>query len=266
MVDDNNVLELGLEIEDLKKEIKHVKSINRKNNVIRNMKIFSGGLRVIYPYIITGGIIFGTFSFLGSTPHYTDNVKVDLLKVIDSNGTSKYVCFEEADFSEESNVIKKYSKWNKKDDGTYVRQVETYILPNDFSDRKINDIVLNNNEKVLDSLELKNEGYVENLYLSKEEFTNCSSYLEAYIFNDEKYKSFIKESDEANKYNTVSFYILFLMFSVFVKLFRNKMINGFKLRKYIESLKGKYPLFELDPLFNELNDKYGEYNRLVRKK
>lgn len=263
---DKEYVELKREIKDLMNEIKHAKSINRKNNAIRNIKIFSGGLRAVYPYIVTGGIIFGTLSFLGGTPHHIDNIKVDSLKIIDSNEISKYMYLEDFDFNEQSNVIKKYSTWNKKDDGTYIRKVETYILPSDLSEEKINDIVINNNKKALKSLELKNEGFDESLFLSKEEFSDCEGYIEAYIFDNENCRSFIKESDEANKYNTISFYVLFAMFSAFIKLFRNRMINGFKLREYIETLNKKYPHIELELLFNELNNKYDEYNRLVRKK
>ena len=39
-----------------------------------------------------------------------------------------------------------------------------------------------------------------------------------------------------------------------------------QLREYIEILDKKYPLVELDILFNELNNKHDEYNRVVRKK
>ena len=215
---EKDALELQCEIKELKEEIKCAKNINRKNSVIKNLKIFSGGLRAIYPYIITGGIVFSSFSFLESTPHYKDNIEANSLKIIDSNGISKYIYFEDSDFNEKSNVIKKYSKWNKSDDGTYIRKVESYIIPSDFPEEKVNDIISNNNKKIFDSLEIKSEGYEESLYLSKEELFKNNPYIEAYLYDDENYKSFIKESDKDNKYNTISFYVLLVMFSSFIPI------------------------------------------------
>ena len=99
----------------------------------KNTKIYKKAI----PFIVAGGLTFGTCSCLGYTPFYTDkNIEhSNYMKEVFPDGDIQITYIEGK--NEQNNFIKNYSKWEEVENGNYERTVDYYFF-NDYDVEKLN--------------------------------------------------------------------------------------------------------------------------------
>lgn len=127
------LLQMKKEIEALESKIKQSKLVNAKIGAIKNLKIGARALQAVAPYVLTAGIVTGSFSLFGHTPLHIDerNTYSHVMTKFDSTGNIRYeeqrITFREYNID---NMLYYYPKWQKDDYNSYSRTVQTYSIKN----------------------------------------------------------------------------------------------------------------------------------------
>lgn len=276
MIDDNNLKvqnakmkrtlsELEREIQKIEFEIKHSKISNFKIKTLRKLKISLYAVRAFAPYLLTGGIVFGSFAVFGQTPFIKDNVKkeLEIKKELDSFGNIRYE--EQYDeFLNDKSTISYVSKWYVQNDGFYFRKIKTYSA-NGVGENIVNKIV---NNLEIDSLEdLFGQPIFEKIEkqnnLSKDEIKK-EAYLESITYSKKKDDFIVvKESFENNALATVLWFLITLFVEIFPYVIRNNNSNN-DFGDFVKKIKKEYPLINITELSKKLEIKKNNYERLIR--
>ena len=126
---DNENKKLEEEIKALEEEINNTK----KDKRIKNLKIYSKTMHRIAPYVLSAGIIAGTFKIVGGViPFYNDTVKrtADIMNEFDENGRLIRTEKIYGNFNEEERINRLiyYSNWQKNKNNQYEREIISYKI------------------------------------------------------------------------------------------------------------------------------------------
>ena len=251
------------EIERLEKQINDIKVKNKRNNRISNLKVSLRVIQCAYPYILSTGIIFGAFKWLGMTPfgNNTEKEYLNTMKEFDSLGNVRYE--HQYDDYKSSNFISYYSKWEQQSDGTYKRNINNYNLK-ELTEDEILEIFNKENvniedifgEVIAQKSEIKNN-------LSYEEL-NKGDFLQATIYSKSKDEYIVIKCDTFDNIGIIIAYLLAIVVSICcVSYTREKWFN-YDFSKKIDYIKEKYPKTDVLPYIKQLEIKKNNYDRLTR--
>ena len=176
------------EIEEIEYIIKNEKKINKKNKMIKNLKITKNISLLLMPYIIVPMISYGVLAGINHSPIILEDIKENqkTIKKIDTLGNySEYNQYEKV--TDTYNVIYFYGRWHQKN-GMYERKIKKYTIN---SDKVINELI---NEDIDEVKELLNdENLLENNFITdinqefietKNDITNeeKESYIEIILY------------------------------------------------------------------------------------
>lgn len=161
------------------------------------MKISSRACQLIFPFVLSSGIVTGGFIFLGSIPFKRENNKsyLNIKQEIDSTG--RFKCVEQYSSSDEteSGTITYYSKREKTEDNFYKRNVEIYTI-DETTINNFLDLLENNNitdEDVLDeSSKCVNQELLLNI-LKKENISSIEDILGKPTLKKEQFRNDLTE-------------------------------------------------------------------------
>lgn len=259
------LLELEREIKKIEFDIKHSKISNFKIKTLRKLKISLYAVRVISPYLITGGIVFGSFAAFGQTPFIKDNVKkeLEIKKELDSFGNIRYE--EQYDeFLNDESTISYVSRWYAQNDGFYFREIKTYStngVGENIVNKIVNDLEINSLEDlfgppIFEKIEKQNN-------LSKDEIKK-EAYLESITYSKKKDNFIVaKESLKNNILATVLWFLITLFVEIFTYAIRNNNSNV-DFEEFVKKVKEEYPLINITELSKNLEIKKHNYERLTR--
>ncbi len=259
------LLELEREIKKIEFDIKHSKISNFKIKTLRKLKISLYAVRTISPYLITGGIVFGSFAAFGQAPFIKDNVKkeLEIKKELDSFGNIRYE--EQYDeFLNDESTISYVSRWYAQNDGLYFRKIKTYSINGvgeNIVNKIVNDLEINSLEDlfgppIFEKIEKQNN-------LSKDEIKK-EAYLESITYSKKKDDFIVvKESLENNVLATVLWFLITLFVEIFPYVIRNNNSNG-DFEDFVKKVKKEYPLINITELSKNLEIKKHNYERLTR--
>lgn len=132
------LLQMEKEIKKLEFEIKHSSFVNAKIGAIRNLKMSARALQRVAPYVLTASMVAGFSTFFNHTPFYGGdewNVYSKVMTEFDNTGNIRKEQ-QYDDFKDDMNntldnsdsILYYYSKWQKDENGSYSRTVQTYSI------------------------------------------------------------------------------------------------------------------------------------------
>ena len=245
-----SLLKMKLDIEKTKWNLEHFDSYKKRQNVLKNLKIYGNGVRVFAPYVLTFGIVtFGFHCVMGkqllSQNYIKKNVKLNSYN------------YEEQIKNYNTNVyLFHYDKWSKDDNQKYYRKVECYSINNlveydilDICDKDIEDII---GSPIFTNFEISNN------------IDENDDYFEV-ISYDKNYKSYriMKESFGDNILNVI-LYIVILEFAEAVPFFYYKTFSKFSFNKDEDDLNNRYNNLSKENLNKILKIKTENFKRLTK--
>ncbi len=252
------------EIDKLENILNKPKLTNLKRSTIKNLKITSTALRVVAPYVLCAGILAGVCKVANlGFPFKSDMVKkyANVMKEIDSLGNIRYE--EQYDYySNEDNVFKIYSKWEKENDGFYSREIKTYQIKK-MTEEEILE-TLSNIDSILDYLS-------EPLSIVKERSNNISPEE----INNEPFYQFVTYDIDKNNWiirketfdENGEISLLYVLFSALAGGLTDavrRAKSGFEFTTSVKKIKEQYNKMDVDELKKKLEIKRSNYNRLTR--
>ena len=136
-LDDNQIIEKKKMINKMKREIvylenkrNHINYTNYKIRLLRRIRMSLCASRVIAPYVLSLGLLFGGFSCFEITPFFKDSIKNNLhsKKIFDSLGNIS-IESQYDNYDNSIGTITYYDRWVKEDD-LYTRNIKTYDVDN----------------------------------------------------------------------------------------------------------------------------------------
>lgn len=220
--------------DDIKKieyQINNKDKIDKKNNLIKNLKITKNITKLALPYIIVPFISFSVMSMIHKSPLEFEKIqeKEKIIRLIDSLGQKSTISQYEK-YNDVYNVIYHYNKWEYKD-GQYERIINKYYL----NIKKIKDeLCRKSDEEIIEMLNddsFLKSGFVVNMYEvmieSKEEISweelNQREFLKIIMYyeNDEKF-ILRKQIVDENLNDFVRYSLITLVLELIVKLLDKK--------------------------------------------
>ena len=256
------------QIDDINHQIKKYNNTNRiKKLLLKKYKLNLSLIKTI-PYVITTGLIAGTFSLIGYTPFLVDRKKeyLNTKKMIDSEGNIRIEEFYDSKNDNLFNTIAYVSSWTKKGD-VYERHITTYdahVYNEEELIRFINEeednISINKLFKkvISKTKEQANE-------LSDEEL-NKEGYLLAILY-DEDYGEFryIRETSTTNFVSSATIIAIIIAANFVVyNVFSGNDMGERYYQNRLEKLEDKYPNIDIDELKRKLEIRKENYRRLNR--
>lgn len=261
---DKIISNMEKEIRSLERKIDNVYLINKKNSVIKNLKIFSAVTKNVAPFVLACCITFGSFSILGYTPFGAEKMqKLNTMKEIDSLGNIRYE--QQYKDKKEQNILIYYDKWQKDNSNYFKREIKTYNL-NKLSEEKIIEII--NSSKNLDLNNILGKPISVKTEINKnisEEELNSFGVMKALIYseNDDDY-IIVKASIEENFFITFLYLIAFIIAELVVITVKDELCVKTLKEKCFE-IKMAYPNIDVMELEKALFIKKDNYNKLVGK-
>lgn len=258
---------LEQEINDLEIKIKE----GKKNNKVRNLKIYKNVMQRIAPYVLIGAGITGAFKLSGNTPFVRDNQKQYYTTITTRDTLGNYIeekSFE--DHSKDKNAITYYGKWQTTEDGNYSRLVKIYYLEDTISGNIIDNFENCDIAKLKHLIEKPNVQYNEiETFVSDDELNENDYYILKTYYNDKENYILVKEDIKTNDSNTFLF-IFVLIFSEVVMgasdwILLETQVKDKNLLESIGEIKDIYPYIDVEILNREKMKKEEEYKRLIRK-
>lgn len=261
------LLEMKKEIEILESKLEHSKSVNKKINTIKNLKISLRFMQHIAPYVVTAGIMAGGCKLIGwGFPFYSgDNLKKysNIMKEFDSLGNIRYEQ-QYDDYENSSNILYYCSKWQHENDGFYSRNVEGYKLDK-LSEEKIlrlfdeDDLNLSDVFGAPVSKKKEFKHYVTEKELQQED------YLQAIIYRKDENDYIICKETMKRNLKVTSIYLLFTILAELLPLYIRSEKSDFDFNDCVRKIKIKYPTVDTEEMSKTLEIKKSNYNRLMRK-
>ena len=244
------LLKMKKDIEKTKWNLEHFDSYKKRQNVLKNLKIYGNVVRVFAPYVLTFGIVtFGFHCVMGKHLFSHNYIKNDVK--LDS-----YNYEEQIKNFNKSVYLFHYDKWTKEDDQKYYRKVECYSINNlaeydilDICDKNIDEILgspIFTNFEISDSID-ENEDYYEVISYNK---------------NNQSYR-IIKESSGKNILSII-LYIVILEFAEVVPFFYYKTFSKFSFNKDEDDLNNRYNNLSKNNLYKILEIKKNNFDRLTK--
>ena len=203
------------DIDDIKYIINHERQINKKNKIIKNLKITKNIIKICFPYIITPIITFESLAKMGHSPLIYDHIKENekILKTIDSLGKITTINQYEK-IKEEYNVIYHYHKWEFKDN-EYQRVINKYY----FDYRGFIKDINQSNDDIIDLL--NNPNMLEKNYIidsnqimieTKNNLTSIDlkecEYFKIILYDENKDNFIIKDQEIPENLKDIGSYLL----------------------------------------------------------
>lgn len=258
------LIDLKIEIENLKRQIEHRKVYDLRNNIIRKILINNCRLRYLIPYIITASIIAtGCKQYNGVLPFHRDMIEEYLhtKKTIDNYGN---VSVEKryGKYNNMLNIINYYTKWQVENE-IYSRCVLSYSLGN-LSLEQINEIIDKEMVDVEDILGFPISGSIETKdNLTKEEI-DSDEYIEAIIYSVEKNDYIIVKESVKDNVTTSLLYLLTTLLASYIPYTYREKISKFSYFERVSEIEEEYKNIDIENLSKKLEIKEKNYNRLVR--
>lgn len=225
------------DVSKIEYQIKNKKKIDKKNKLIKNLKITKNVTKLSLPYVIVPFISFSIMSMIHKSPFSFEKIqeKEKVIRLIDSLGQKSTICQYEK-YDDVYNVIYHYNKWEYKD-GQYERTINKYYLDT----KKITDeFYKKSDEEIIEMLNDDNfleNGFIINIYqvmieskkeISKDEL-NQGEFLKIIMYyeNDEKFILREQTIDE-NMSDFVKYILVTLVLEVIVKLLQKKEMEKIK--------------------------------------
>ena len=263
------IIEMEKEIQTLKDDLKHSRTKNIKIHTLRILNYSLKVTKILIPYFISAEMTFGILSLMGNTPFIRDNEKqkLEIKKEIDSKGNVRY----EKQYSEFEDAIGSISyigKWYKEKDGFYLREIKTYLtneVSEDIITKIINNLEINSLDNVFGSPKSKKIETKNNL---TDEEIESKPYLQAVVYSkvDDDF-IIVKQSISNNIAETALYFLVNLIFTFLILNVKENTVGVMSLNKYkefIEEIKEKYPLIDIDELMTKIEIRESNYNRLTR--
>ena len=253
------------EIKDLEFNARHSKIVNLKIHMIRKAKSSLCAGQLIAPYVLTAAITFGGFALFNNTPFFKDNIKKNLKikEEIDSFGNIKYEKTYN-NFYEVNSKITYITKWEKKENGFYSREIKTYDTKG-IDKKKIKEIINNVNTTSLEKVfgpSTSSVIEVQNNLSQQEKQTPQQIKAIIYYESDDNF-IIVKENTSDNVGWTILWFLLTILAEV-IPFFIRDQISPYDYKKRINEIKEKYPLINREDLTKKLEIKKNNYNRLTR--
>lgn len=268
---ERKLIQLIKEIKTLEYNIKHINSVNARNNAIKNLKLGVRTLKKMLPYIVTAGIVSGGCTAAGITPFYRDEYKSysNVMMEFDNSGNfdskQQYGSFKSEDgtvLSKSDSRLYYYSKWSKTEDELYSRTVQTYSIKTktyeeimsllEKEDLNLEDIL---GKPISSTTETKNN-------LTDSEFEE-KPYIDAIIYNEDKNNYTVyRESASENILYTAFCILLTLIFEI-VPL-EICSVYAFDYDECAEKIKDKYRVLDPEELEKKLELKRNDYNIMIQ--
>ena len=251
---------------DIKRIENNIKITNRKNigkTCIRNIKIFGRALQGIFPYVVAAGLVFTGQTLLGDVPFYPqDQFKVaQHEQTFDNNG----IISDKVTYINASNDIKNsayYStKWEKKADGKYYREIKEYDISN-LTIEQLHDYILNPGDDIDENVFGKSEKVryevKEEKDITKEDLSEKTGIKIVYRYTDDE--DVILAAQDVGPNILLSLLYLFLSFVAClpVMLWRDED-SDFDFKEYVYDYCKEYrkvDITELEKLFKEKKIKF----------
>lgn len=256
------------EIEDLEKEIEHSKKVNIKIGVIRNLKISARVLQLIYPYVITAGIVSGVFIFCGQKPFYYGDkwktysrVKVDFDSDGNLNKQQQYASF--GDYTETKSSLSYSTGWEKISDNFYSHTIYEYS----FRNKTYNEVVglfdkdPSQIEEVLGKPDSSIKETKNNL---TEEELKKDHYCEAIVYYEDK-NDYIMKTETKFENGVWTALDVIITIGVGAIVFKLRYENfDYEFMYYIRIIKSENELIDIPELNRKLENRKENYKTLTR--
>ena len=270
-LDDNQIIEKKKLINKMKREIvylenkrNHINYTNYKIRLLRRIRMSLCASRVIAPYVLSLGLLFGGFSCFEITPFFKDSIKNNLhsKKIFDSLGNIS-IESQYDNYDNSISTITYYDRWVKEDD-LYTRNIKTYDVDN-VDENTILNALNSPNSFNLDAIFGDKETVVteKKNNLSLEE-SNSNPYWQVILYTEDK-NDYVY-TIESNSINTSSS-ILFIIVSIVVEILildRRSKRSSFDYKNSIENIKKKYSEIKINELDSKIKIKKANYDRLVK--
>lgn len=244
----NLILKMKKDIEKTKLNLEHFDSYKKRQDAIKNLKIYGNVVRRLAPYILTAAIFtFGFHFATGRYPFVRDYIKKEI----------SYSNIQQLEFDENIvGYVFHYSEWNKNSDKEYFRKVECYQIDKslfeniiNISDDSVTDLLdspVYSNIEISDSID-KNNDYYEVILYDK---------------NNQNYR-IIKESALTNVLYSVAYFLLLELVEMGPFLYRITY-STFDIGKISKDLDNRYDNFSKENLIKILKIKESNYNKLTK--
>lgn len=251
---------LKFEIKVLEWKIQNYDLISHSNNIIKNLKVYSGIFRSLAPYLLTVGIVTSGFKIVtGTYPFYRDDIKKysHIKSELDSLGHIKYEQQYDA-FDNETNLLYHYSKWYQKDN-KYYRTVDIYEIKKLSEDNIIE--LLNSKDINLESILGKrvSSNIEENIYVNEN-----NEYFEAILYNEDKNDYIVVKEAILKNILCSILYIFVLELIEMVPFVYCNTYSKFDLKKYLNDVESRECNFTKNNLIKLLKIKKQNYERLSK--
>ncbi len=171
----------------------------------------------VIPFIIAGGLTFGTGTYLGYTPFYSDKntIQENSMKEIfpDGNVKTTYV----GSNTNIDNFVKNYSAWKKTDEGKYKREVDYYFF------ESYNKEELQKAKEQLKELEPSLTTEEESSSLTDEELKDNKPFTTVVFFDEEN--KIVEETKLDNALSTGAEIAIFLLLSLGINEIRLRRVR-----------------------------------------
>ena len=128
-MNNNEKQELKEEIKSLKTNLRKTRARNTKKGIVRSIRVGGKVIEQVIPYLVAAGVLTGAFLFLGDVPYYRNNEKRyhNIRTDMDTYGN---VSYEEqyGYFENVSDQLYYFDKWKQNEDGSYSRDVKSYVI------------------------------------------------------------------------------------------------------------------------------------------
>ena len=255
------VSKLSKDIDDLEKRLKHVNIENFKKISIRNIKIFGRVLQMLYPYILAFTIPFTLQSIIFDIPFYPENVRQEkcYMMELDNKGIIDYQSQYDS-FSNESNRLYIYSKWEKSND-YYTRTINLYRL-NDFTNDELIELVNKDSLSIVELLGSPVSSITEKKNILTEEEIKDDGYIKAkYYYEDKDDYIIIRQSIGENLVCSLLFLFIMGMSEYAVFKYRSDY-SSFYFQDRVDDLIERYEKTDVKMLEKKLEVKKNNLYRL----
>lgn len=242
------LLKMKLDIKKSEWNLEHFDSYKKRQNAIKNLKIYGNIARRLAPYILTAAIFTCAFHFVtGRYPFIRDYIKKEI-----SSSDSQQLQYDENIVG----YIFHYSKWNKYDNQNYCRKVDCYLIDKvvedeilDMYGKNINDVFGN---PISTNLEIRNN------------IDKNDDYYEVILYDNNKQSyRIIKESALANILYSIAYFLLLELVEMDPFIYRITH-STFDIGKILNDLDNRYNNISKENLIEILKIKESNYDKLTR--
>ena len=255
------------QIDNINNQIKKYNNSKRIKKLLLKKYKCELTLKKTIPYVVTTGIIAGTFSIMGYAPFIFDRKKeyLNSKKMIDSENNIKIEEFYDSKEDKLFNTISIVSNWSKKGD-MYERTITTYDA-HLYNEEELIRLISEEDNVSLDKLFNKyiSRTKEQSNSISEEELNkDCYLIITVYDYDSGKFR-YIKETASTNFVTTFITLLIILGANFVVNTVSSG--NGLGEARYqeqIEKLNEKYPNIDIDELKRKLEIRKENYQRLTR--